>query len=137
MGKHDYIQNIFLLVRVSYWRTLSSLSLLPANNTQNGKFGPSTSYTLANLCAYRGGCECERWGIMLQRWGIIPGGNLSFQDTGLCHSNRKSTTHKSGKLSQKYTYKSGKISQKYTHKSGEFLKIIPINPGMPKKLINN
>ena len=54
------------------------------------------------------------------------GGNLSFQDTGLCHSNRKSTTHKSGKL-----------SQNYTHKSGEFLKIIPINPGMPKKLINN
>ena len=59
------------------------------------------------------------------------GGNLSFQDTGLCHSNRKSTTHKSGKLSQKYTHKSGKISQKYTHKSGEFLKIILINPGMP------
>ena len=65
------------------------------------------------------------------------GGNLSFQDTGLCHSNRKSTTHKSGKLSQKYTHKSGKLSQKYTHKSGEFLKIIPINPGMPKKLTNN
>ena len=61
------------------------------------------------------------------------GGNLSFQDTGLCHSYRKSTTHKSGKLSQKYTHKSGEISQKYTHKSGEFLKIIPINPGMPKK----
>ena len=40
------------------------------------------------------------------------GGNLSFQDTGLCHSNRKSTTHKSGKLSQKYTHKSGEISQK-------------------------
>ena len=65
------------------------------------------------------------------------GGNLSFQDTGLCHSNRKSTTHKSGKLSQKYTHKSGEISQKYTYKSGEFLKIIPMNPGMPKKLINN
>ena len=61
------------------------------------------------------------------------GGNLSFQDTGLCHSNRKSTTHKSGKLSQKYTHKSGEISQKDTHKSGEFLKIITINPGMPKK----
>ena len=54
------------------------------------------------------------------------GGNLCFQDTGLCHSNGKSTTHKSGE-----------ISQKYTHKSGEFLKIIPINPGMPKKLTNN
>ena len=54
------------------------------------------------------------------------GGNLSFQDTGLCHSNRKSTTHKSGE-----------ISQKYTHKSGEFLKIIPISPGMLKKLTNN
>ena len=65
------------------------------------------------------------------------GGNLSFQDTRLCHSNRKSTTHKSGKLSQKYTHKSGEISQKYTHKSGEFLKIIPINPGMPKRLTNN
>ena len=45
--------------------------------------------------------------------------NFSFQDTGLCHSNPESTTHKSGE-----------ISQKYTHKSGEFLKIIPINPGM-------
>ena len=65
------------------------------------------------------------------------GGNLSFQDTGLCHSYRKSNTHKSGKLSQKYTHKSGEISQKYTHKSGEFLKIIHINPGMPKKLTNN
>ena len=54
------------------------------------------------------------------------GGKLSFQDTGLCHSNRKSTTHKSGE-----------ISQKYTHKSGEFLQIIPINPGMLKKLTNN
>ena len=53
------------------------------------------------------------------------GGNLSSQDTGLRHSNRKSTTHKSGE-----------ISQKYTHKSGEFLKIIPINPGMPKQLTN-
>ena len=51
-----------------------------------------------------------------------PGGNLSFQDTGLCHSNRKSTTHKSGEISQKYTHKSGEISQKYTHKSGEFMK---------------
>ena len=65
------------------------------------------------------------------------GGNLSFQDTGLCHSNRESTTHKSGKPSQKYTLKSGEISQKYTHKSGVILKIIPINPGMPKKLTNN
>ena len=65
------------------------------------------------------------------------GGNLSFQDTGLCHSNCKSTTHKSGKLSQKNTHKSGEISQKYTHKSGEFLKIIPINPGMPKQLTYN
>ena len=64
------------------------------------------------------------------------GGKLSFQDTGLCHSNRKSTTHKSGEISQEYTHKSGEISQKYTHKSGEFLKIIPINPGMLKQLTN-
>ena len=27
------------------------------------------------------------------------GGNLSFQDTGLYHSNRRSTTHKSGEIS--------------------------------------
>ena len=30
---------------------------------------------------------------------------MSFQDTGLCHSNRKSTTHKSGEIYQKYTHK--------------------------------
>ena len=65
------------------------------------------------------------------------GGNLSFQDTGLCHSNRKSTTNKSGELSQKYTHKSGEISQKYTPKAGELLNSIPINPGMPKLLTNN
>ena len=46
------------------------------------------------------------------------GGNLSFQDTGLCHSNRKSTTHKSGEISQKYTHKSGEFSENHTHKSG-------------------
>ena len=68
-----------------------------------------------------------------QRSNSTRGGNLSFQDTGLCHSNRKSTTHKSGKLSQKYTHKSGEISQKYTHKSKEFLKIIPIKSGNAKK----
>ena len=28
------------------------------------------------------------------------GGHFTFQDTGLCHSNRKSTTHKSGEISQ-------------------------------------
>ena len=69
-------------------------------------------------------------------WTPGGGGNLSLQDTGLCHSNRESTTHKSGEISQKYTHKSGEISQKYTHKSGEFLKIMPINPGMPKQLTN-
>ena len=64
--------------------------------------------------------------MWLEPLSLLPGGgNLSFQDTGLCHSNRKSTTHKSGE-----------ISQKYTHKSGEFLIIIPINPGMPKQLTN-
>ena len=31
-------------------------------------------------------------------------GHLSFQDTGLCHSNRKNTTLKLGKLSQNHTY---------------------------------
>ena len=46
------------------------------------------------------------------------GGNLSFQDAGLCHSNRKSTTHKSGEISQKYTHKSGVFSENHTHKSG-------------------
>ena len=58
------------------------------------------------------------------------GGNLSFQDTGLCHSNRKSTTHKSGEISQKYTHKSGEFSENHTHKSGKctkLLKNIPIN----------
>ena len=45
-------------------------------------------------------------------------GNLNFQDTGLCHSNRKSTTHKSGEISQKYTHKSGEFAEKHTHKSG-------------------
>ena len=57
------------------------------------------------------------------------GGNLSFQDTGLCHSNRKSTTHKSGEISQN-THKSGEFSENHTHKSGkckELLKNIPIN----------
>ena len=43
----------------------------------------------------------------------------------ISHSNRKSTTHKSGE-----------ISQKCTHDSGEFMKIIPIDPGMPKQLTN-
>ena len=28
------------------------------------------------------------------------GGNLSFPGTGFCHSNRKSTTHNSGEVSQ-------------------------------------
>ena len=46
------------------------------------------------------------------------GGNLSFQDTGLCHSNRKSTTHKSGETPQKHTHKSGEFAENYTHKSG-------------------
>ena len=46
------------------------------------------------------------------------GGNLSFQDTGLYHSNRKSTTHKSGEIFQKYTHKSGEFSENHTHKSG-------------------
>ena len=62
-------------------------------------------------------CSCEK--------PTGGGGDLSFQDTRLCHSNRKGTTHKSGD-----------ISQKYTHKSGEFLKIIPINPGMLRQLTN-
>ena len=57
-------------------------------------------------------------------WFEGGGGNSSFHDTGLCHSNRKSTTHKSGE-----------ISQKYTHKAGEFLKTIPINPEDAKKLL--
>ena len=60
-----------------------------------------------------------------------PGGNLSFQDTGWCHSNRKSTTHKSGEISQKYTHISGEFSENHTHKSGickQLLKTIPINP---------
>ena len=52
------------------------------------------------------------------RWDAPRGGNLSFQDTGLCHSNRKSTTHKSGEISQKYTHKSGEFSENHTHKSG-------------------
>ena len=46
------------------------------------------------------------------------GGNLSFQDTGLCLSNRKSTTHESGDISQKYTHKSGEFSENHTHKFG-------------------
>ena len=50
--------------------------------------------------------------------GAARGGNLSFQDTGLCHSNRKSTTHKSGEISQKYTHKSGEFSENHTHKYG-------------------
>ena len=66
-----------------------------------------------------------------------PGGNLSFQDTGLCHSNRKSTTHKSGEISQKYTHKSGEISQKYTHKSGEFFENHTHKSGKCKKLLKN
>ena len=53
------------------------------------------------------------------------GGNLSFQDTRLCHSNRKSTTHKSGEISQEYTHKSGEFSENHT-----------INPEMPKQLAN-
>ena len=59
------------------------------------------------------------------------GGNLTFQDTGLCHSNRKNATHKSGDISQKYTHKSGEFSENHTHKSGKCeksLKTIPINP---------
>ena len=71
------------------------------------------------------------------------GGNLSFQDTGLCHSNRKSTTHKCGEISQKYTHKSGRISQNLEEflkripiNLGNFLRIIPINPEMPKQLTN-
>ena len=61
------------------------------------------------------------------------GSNLSFQDTWLCHLDRKSSTHKSGEICQKDILKSGEISQEYTHKSGEFLKVIPMNPGMPKQ----
>ena len=45
------------------------------------------------------------------------GGYLSFQVTWLCHSNRKSTTHKSGEISQKFTQKSGKFSENHAHKS--------------------
>ena len=51
------------------------------------------------------------------------GGNLSFQDTGLCHSHRKSTTHKSGEISEKYTHKSGKFTENHTHKSGNAEKV--------------
>ena len=54
------------------------------------------------------------------------GGNLSFQDTGLCHSNRKSTTHKSGEISQSIPINLENL-----------LKIIPINPEMPKQILIN
>ena len=50
-----------------------------------------------------------------------PGGggvNLSFQDTGMCHSNRNSITHKSREISQKHNHKSGEISENHNHKSG-------------------
>ena len=77
--------------------------------------------------------RCQSKNILVNFYNVIyrqrdnpgGGGSLSFQDTGLCHSNRESITHKSGE-----------ISQKYTHKSGEFLKIIPISAGMPKQLTN-
>ena len=49
---------------------------------------------------------------------IFPGGHLSFQGTGLCHSNHKNTTHKSRQIPEKYTHKSGKFSENYTLKSG-------------------
>ena len=48
------------------------------------------------------------------------GGHLNVKDTGLWHSNRKSTTHKSGEF-----LKSIPINPE------NFLKIIPINPEMP------
>ena len=64
-------------------------------------------------------------------WPGGGGGNLSFQDTGLCHSNRKSTTHKSGEISQKYTHKSGKCTKLLKNipiNLENFLKTTPINP---------
>ena len=68
------------------------------------------------------------------------GGNLSFQDTGLCHSNRKSTTHKSRETSLNHTHKSGKAKTAHSsgtaHQINEFLqKTIPINPENAKKLL--
>ena len=50
---------------------------------------------------------------------IYPGwGHLSFNDMGLCHSNRGSTIHKSGEISEKYTHKSRKGLRSHNHKSG-------------------
>ena len=53
------------------------------------------------------------------------GGNLSFQDTGLCHSNRKSTP-----INPEKFLKSIPINLQ------NLLKIIPINPEMPKQFTN-
>ena len=59
------------------------------------------------------------------------GCNLSFQDTGLCHSNREITTHKSGEFSENHTHKSGNAT---SSPIDEFVqKTIPINPENAKK----
>ena len=53
------------------------------------------------------------------------GGNLSFQDTGLCHSSPKIPP-----INPEKFVKSIPINLE------DFLKIIPINPEMPKQLTN-
>ena len=68
-----------------------------------------------------------RLNLKKSSWG--GGCHLSFQDTRLYHSDRRSTAHKSGEFSQKHTHKirrnfskvypkCGKSSENDTHKSG-------------------
>ena len=64
------------------------------------------------------------------------GSNLSFQDTGLCHSNRKSTTYKSVEILKSIPINAEKFLKSIPINPEKFLKIIPINPEMPKKLTN-
>ena len=59
--------------------------------------------------------------------GPFEGGRLTIQDTGLCHSNRKSTTHKSGEIFRK-SYRSIRKCQSRSPINEFLQKTVPINP---------
>ena len=49
--------------------------------------------------------------------GVEGGGDLSFQDTGLYHSDHRSTTHKSGEFLKSVPINPENLFENYTHKS--------------------